>query len=510
YVNGVPVGTTTVQAGGVWTLNGIGPLSTGEIITATAGTGEAMSTPSAPVTVQASIPNPPVINGPIVEGQTVVTGTSDAPDGSTVTVYVDGTPYTGTVSGGTYSVTVPALAGGDSVYATVTVGGETSNPSATVIVDFAAPSVNSPIYSGATSVSGTSSSPVGTTITVYVNGVPVGTTTVQAGGVWTLNGIGPLSTGEIITATAGTGEAMSAPSAPVTVINAPSQSIPPIVSSPIYQGTDVIISGSSVEPEGTIITVYVDGSPVGTTTVQEDGSWSLPGVSLTDGQSVSATAQAPGETVSEPSNTVTVGSNSGDLTPPPVISVPIYGEATCITGTSVPNATIDVYLDGIYLGTVTASAWGEWSLCGLSPLQEGTIVSATATISPTGTSIWSDPRVVGGIVHLLRSDKVTSLTSYNPSNIFIRRAPNAPALDPIGSNHYYNDGEGALLEGNGSSDDDDFYLRDVHSPVIDTDPTVLTDSSRPLVFYELIDNGENDRTIFLSKEGDVITITFTP
>ncbi|MGB9598766.1 MAG: hypothetical protein ACPLZH_02905, partial [Minisyncoccales bacterium] len=109
-----------------------------------------------------------------------------------------------------------------------------------------------------------------------------------------------------------------------------------------------------------------------------------------------------------------------------------------------------------------------------------------------------------------RSDKVTSLTSYNPANIFVRKSPNAPSLDPLGANHYYNDGEGALQQANGSSDDDDFYLRDVHSPVIDPDPTVVTDDSRPLVFYELIDNGENNRTIFLSKEGDVITITFTP
>lgn len=294
------------------------------------------------------------------------------------------------------------------------------------------------------------------------------------------------------------------------VTGPPVQSVPPIVSSPIYSGGSVTITGSSVEPEGSVITVYVDGNPVGTTTVEADGSWSLTNVSLTDGQVVTATAQASGETVSAPSNAVNVASNSGDLTPPPIITIPIYGEATCITGTSLPNATIDVYMDGMYLGTTTANGLGEWSLCGLNPLPEGSIVSATATISPTGTSIWSDPRVVGGIIHILRNDKVTSLTSFNPNDIFVRKSPCSPVLEPLGRNHYYDDGEGALLEGNGSSDDDDFYLRDVHQPVVDPDPTVLTDSNRPLVFYELIDNGANDRTIFLSKDGDVITITYSP
>jgi uncharacterized repeat protein (TIGR01451 family) len=505
FVNGTPVGTTTVS-GGIWTLSGIGPLLAGDSITATAGTGAAQSQPSAPVIVK---PNAPTINGPLTAGQTTVTGSSDAPDGSTVTVYVDGTPYTGTVSGGVFNVTVPPLTGGSEVYATVTVGGETSNPSPTETVHFAAPVVNSPIYAGATTVSGTSDAANGTVITVFVNGTPVGTTTVS-GGIWTLSGIGPLLAGDSITATAGTGAAQSQPSAPVIVIASPIQSIPPIVSSPIYSGGDVTISGSSVEPPGSVVTVYVDGVVVGTTTVNDDGSWSLPDVAVEDGQTVFATVQAIGEDVSNPSNIVIVSLNSLDTTPPPVISGPIYGEATSISGTSVPFATIDVYQNGIYLGTTAADDLGNWTLAGLAPLAEGTIVSATATASPTGTSAWSDPRVVGGIVHILRNDSVTSLTSFNRDAVFKRRFPRGPVLEPLGSNHVYNEGEGALQQGNGSSDDDDFYLRDVHQPVIDPDPTVVMDVMRPLVFYELIDNGANNREIFLSKEGDVITITYTP
>ncbi len=512
YVDGVAVGTTTVQAGGTWTLPGIGPLAAGDSVTATAGTGDPTSVPSAPVVVQAPIPNPPAVNGPMTEGDTMVTGTSDAPDGSTVTVYIDGVPYTGTVTGGTYSVTVPPLDGGDQVYATVTTAGGTSDPSNTVTVDFDPPTVSGPIYEGATSVSGTSTSPVGTTITVYVDGVAVGTTTVQAGGTWTLPGIGPLAAGDSVSATAGTGDATSIPSAPVTVLPVILQSVPPIVSSPIFEGGSVTISGSSVEPSGSVITVYVDGILAGTTTVNADGSWTLPGVSVSDGQVVTATVQAPGETVSLPSSGVVVCSGSGDVTPPPFVAT-IYGEDTDIDGTStIPNATIDVYADGVYIGTTVADGAGNWVLVGGGPLPEGTLVTATATASPTGTSVWSAPTVVGGIIHVLRSDKVTSLASYNPSNIFIRKdtIASTPAMDAVGANHYYNDGEGALETGNGSSDDDDFYLRDVHQPVVEPDALVLGDDSRPLVFYELIDNGENSREIFLSKDGGVITITWVP
>lgn len=509
YQNGSPIGTAIVQGDGTWVLTGVSGLSEGDSITASVTFNGATSPNSSPVTVSNQPPNAPSINGPLTEGETVVSGTSDAPDGSTVTVYVDGIPYTGIVDGGTFSVTVPSLEGGDQVYATVTVNGQTSDPSTTETVHYVPPTVNSPIYSGATTVSGSSSSADGTVITVYVNGNPVGTTVVSQGS-WTLTGIGPLATDDVVTATAGTGASESQQSDPVVVIAPPLQSVPPIVTSPIIEGGNVTITGSSVEPVGSIVIVYVDGNPVGTTTVNEDGSWSLPGVTVSDGQTVSATVQAPGEEVSNPSNSVTVSANSSDLTPPPVISGPIYGEATSISGTSVPYATIDVYQNGIYLGTTTADEFGNWTLTGLSPLQEGTIVSATATVSPTGTSNWADPKVVGGIIHILRNDSVTNLNLFNRDEVFKRKYPNGPVLEPLGANHTYNEGEGTLQEGNGSNDDDDFYLRDVHQPVVDPDPTVLTDASRPLVFYELIDNGENNRTIFLSKDGGVITITFTP
>jgi len=108
--------------------------------------------------------------------------------------------------------------------------------------------------------------------------------------------------------------------------------------------------------------------------------------------------------------------------------------------------------------------------------------------------------------HLLRNDEVISLSSYDPSQIFIQAYPLDPALDPVGPNKIAQEGEGAKRELNGSADDDDFYKSYVPSTWIDPDPTVLNDSGRPLVFYELT---SSNCTLFLSKDGSNIKITYT-
>jgi hypothetical protein len=593
YSNGSAIGTTTVQAGGTWTLSGVSGLIGGESITATAGTGASESTPSAPVVVT---PGSPSINGPLSVGQTSVTGTSTAPVGSTITVYVDGAPYTTTVqAGGTWSVTVPALVGGDSVYANVTAGGQTSANSATLTVTFAAPTVSSPILAGASSISGTSTAAVGTTVTVYNNGSAIGTTTVQAGGTWTLSGVSGLIGGESITATAGTGASESTPSAPVIVTPSPpaisspvyngatdvsgtntapvgstvtlykngspigsttvqaggtwtvsgispalanldqltatvtangatsapsvtvvvepepsgDTSLAPIVSSPLTAGASQTVVGSSVEAPGTSINLYLNGSYASSVTVQADGTWSWTGVPLSDGDYINATAQASGELVSGFSNTVIVG--SGSATTPPVITAPIAAASTSVSGTSQPNAVVDVYADGVYLGSIPANGSGDWTLSGLAPLANGAIVNATASLMSSGTSEWSAPVIVGTTIDLLRSDLITSL-SQPVASVFARPwAPAATAMDPLGAKHKASWGEGAppQPESPGTLDGDKAYAYNVTSGYEDADPTVLTDDGRPLVFYELLDNGA--KTIYLEKTpGGTIKITFAP
>ncbi len=80
----------------------------------------------APVAVLMDRSDTPFLDEPLLQGDTTITGTSTEATGSIVTVFVNGNPAgTGTVSsGGTFSVTVPAVFGGQQVTVTVEATGE--------------------------------------------------------------------------------------------------------------------------------------------------------------------------------------------------------------------------------------------------------------------------------------------------------------------------------------------------------------------------------------------------
>ncbi|WP_345122757.1 T9SS type A sorting domain-containing protein [Hymenobacter antarcticus] len=187
---------------------------------------------------------PPEVSDPLMVGGTVVSGTSGEAVGAAITLstytLVNGVPtstvtYSTTVlAGGAWSVTVPALTAGLNASATVTPANYgTSAVSNVVVVQSQTASV--PVISGTyaekgTSITGTSAAPTGSLITVYEDGDVLGTTTVAAGGTWTLaglsngSGLSPntaypaLYAGGVLTATATeTGKLASAASAPVPV-----------------------------------------------------------------------------------------------------------------------------------------------------------------------------------------------------------------------------------------------------------------------------------------------------
>jgi hypothetical protein len=172
---------------------------------------------------------------------------------------------------------------------------------------------------------------------------------------------------------------------------------------------------------------------------------------------------------------------------------------------------VDVYADGFYLGTTIANGSGGWTLSGVPPLAPGTILSATATLAPGGTSNWSAPVVVGDIIHMLRSDKVTSLTDQATRVSCFDRpwAPLSTSLDPLGAKHRAMSGEGVPPQPGApdTADGDKSYILNVQNEQLDPEVAILTDDSRPLVFYELFDNNAN--TLFLTKEAGRIKFTWT-
>src|SRR5690606_13824218 len=95
---------------------------------------------------------------------------------------------------------------------------------------------------------------------------------------------------------------------PIFTVEMPQTAVP-VINSPIYSGTNVV-SGTSVEADGTAITItYVSG---GTTTTYTDtvtnGTWSftLPSGTFATGNELTATATATGKSTSVKSSIVTV------------------------------------------------------------------------------------------------------------------------------------------------------------------------------------------------------------
>ncbi|GAA4354289.1 hypothetical protein GCM10023185_15920 [Hymenobacter saemangeumensis] len=289
-------------------------------------------------------PVPTVSTSPITTTTTSITGATVS--GATVLLSVDGSPFSQVAAVGTSftfsGASLPTLTLGRvlSFQASVSSGGSSSCMSAAVtrtVVNnrtVVPPIVNDPLYPGATTVTGTSVEAPGSVITVTIftglNATGTATTlsataTVLADGSWTLS-VPALASNSSVRATV-TPVDYSA-SAPSNVVNvAPRTSFVPTITNAYTEGNTSVTGTVPVNtPIGTVITVYIDGSPltaadgvtpltVTTTTTSSTTpiSWTLSGLSSTPypalyaGGILTATATAPSRTESIFSNQVPVG-----------------------------------------------------------------------------------------------------------------------------------------------------------------------------------------------------------
>ncbi len=215
YSNGTQIGSTTASALGVWTVNGLIPVL-GESITARAmGSSLCISNASTAVVVATgTATTAPVVKGPIAAGATAVSGTSSEAAGTVITVYKNGVSIgTTTVTAtGTWTLTgiSPAFVATNMVSATALATGKTVSMLSNIVTvqsnTTAIPTITGTYTEGGTSISGTSTSPVGTTIKVYIDGVLLGSALVGVGGTWSLIGLSSanydLYAGGVLTATA--------------------------------------------------------------------------------------------------------------------------------------------------------------------------------------------------------------------------------------------------------------------------------------------------------------------
>ncbi|SFS65119.1 Ig-like domain-containing protein [Saccharopolyspora flava] len=416
---GTTIGTATVGPDGTWSLTPEQPFPPGEhTIQATQALGDAQSDPSNSVTftVPDTVPpDPPVIQSPApgdLTGDSTPTVSGTAEPGSTVIVTDDQGNQVGTTTAdvdGNWTVEVaqPFPDGPHTITATATdAAGNTSQPSdpVTFTVDTTPPGAPTITGPGNGSLTGDSTPTVsgtaepGSTVTVTDDqGNELGTTTADADGNWVVEVGQPLLDGpHTITATAtDTAGNTSQPSDPVTFTVDTTPPGAPAITGPA-DGSAVgdntpTITGTG-EP-GATVEVTVDGTVIGTTTVNNDGTWTLDvPQALVDGpHTVTATQTDLVGNASPASSETTFTLDTA--VEPPVISEPTNGSATgdstpTISGTGEPGATVTVTTaDGTQLGTATVGPDGTWSFDVQTPLPDGQhTITATQTDQAGNTS----------------------------------------------------------------------------------------------------------------------------
>ncbi|MER0043315.1 Ig-like domain-containing protein [Pseudomonas sp. MGal98] len=377
--------TTPVLAGGAYTVDvpqalTEGPYTVGAQVTDPAGnTGSATDSGAIDTTAPAITVDAPAITN---DATPTITGTTDAPVGSTVTLTITQgtnviTVTTPVLAGGTYTVNVPqALAEGPyTVGAQVTdPAGNTGSATDSGAIDTTAPAitVDAPAITNDTTptITGTTDAPVGSTVTLTITqGTTVTTvsTPVLAGGTYTVDvpqalAEGPYTVGAQITDAAGnTGSATDSgaidTTAPTITVDAPA----------ITNDTTPTITGTTDAPVGSTVTLTItQGSTVLTTTavVVAGGTYSadVPAGLAEGSYSVDAkVTDAAGNTGS--------ATDSGAInTTAPLITV----DAPAITNDTTPTIT----------GTTDAPVG---STVTLTITQGTTVLTTAATVVAGGT-----------------------------------------------------------------------------------------------------------------------------
>ena len=439
--NGNVVGAGKTGSDGNFTVSLDTPLLNGEQVTATATDAAGNTSQGATVTApDLTAPEAPTIGsvtddvapqtGALTNGSSTndqrpqLSGTAEA--GSTVTIY-DGEIPIGTAvvaSNGTWTFT-PSVDLSESTHQ-ITVratdaAGNTgpASPVFTLTVDLTPPTTPTAIVltddTGAirgTITSGVptdASQPIlagtgepGGTITIYDNGVVVGTTTVLPNGTWSVRPDGPLPEGEHTITVVETDAAGNQSSASAPIIFTV-DTTPPLAPGNLIVSNDGSTITGIAEP-GSTVTIREGDAILGTPVVDSEGNFSL---TLTppklNGEILTADAtDAAGNT------SPTTSTAAPDITPPQtpvIVSVIDDVEATTgpvnqngltndraptLNGTGEPGSTITISNGSDIIGTVNVPSSGLWSFTPPSPLVDGTyVLTATATDAagnPSGQS----------------------------------------------------------------------------------------------------------------------------
>ncbi|AYM87312.1 Ig-like domain repeat protein [Pseudoalteromonas agarivorans] len=369
----------------------------------------------------------------------VISGTSGEPTGTNVDIVItDSNGDTHTLAAtvdanGNWQTTAPNLPEGNySVVVSITDdANNTGSATGTGLVDTQAPTITidalGTINSSTPTISGTSNEVEGTTINVTItdgDSTDTYTTTVGAGGVWSVDVTTPLTDGQVtvsasITDTAGNSSEANATATLNT--NAPTININTIVDTNDQTPT---LSGSSSAANGTLVTVTITDvnnvSHTVTTTVT-DNTWSVDATNiLPEGTFIVSASVTEGGLTSSATDTGLI-----DLTAPELNITPLLTSndtTPTISGTSTaPQGAIVAILITDSLGAeqtvnATVGANGTWSVAAPLSLSEGTYTVTASTSDTAGNPVnTSTTGVVDITAPVVSINDIVGSTDLTPS-----------------------------------------------------------------------------------------------
>ena len=380
FVDGAAVGMVTADGFGGWSLELPNALTDGTYTIGAQAADEAGNTSptrEASVTIDSTLPVVDLMapaDGSATSEQTpTISGTADA--GATVTVSVDGVEV-GTATAdadGDWSLalTDALTEGAHTAEASVTDGANTATDSSTFTVDLTAPALTLDTPADGSSVNTDTPEFSGTTepgalVELTLPDGSMELVRADDSGGWSFVPADPLPEGENTVGAVAIDEAGNR-STPVETtftidVTPPSVDITSPDDGSVSNDTDPSFAGTA-EPNATV-EIFVDGALVDTVTADASGKWtSDAGGPFADGvHTLEAVASDEAGNTARDSADFIVDTRAPDLS----IDSPTQGEEVdtgtpTVRGTAEPNATVEVFVDGVRVGQATADDAGAWS-----------------------------------------------------------------------------------------------------------------------------------------------------
>ena len=429
--------TTQVQGAGTWTVTAATVVDLTHVVVASVtDTAGNTGTANQNLTVDTVLPLVTIAGGTARstnDSTPLITGTTDAAAGTTVTVTVAGQTLTTSVqSGGGWNVTATTLANGtrDVVASVTDAAGNTGDATQSLTTDSSAPTVT--ITGGATKLTndatptivGTSDAATATEVTVTIAG-QILTTTVQSGA-WTVTAaLTANGTHNVVVSIQDIAGNLGSATQSLTIDTVPPTMTISGPSSVLTNDGTPTIDGTTDLAAGSTVSVTIAGQTL-LTLVQSGGTWNVTPATVADGTHtvVASVVDAAGNPASAtqsvtvdttaPAVTITGGTSSGTHDATPTITG---------TATGVPTATMVVLTVSSQSLNTTLQTGGGWSLTATN-LADGVhtvLVSVTDLAGNTGHATQSllldtAPPAV----------PVLDFTSVGPKRVFDTRPGQSP------------------------------------------------------------------------------------